>query len=201
MLILFEAITAHWIDEDWNLQEALLDFRHIEGHHDGENLANEVFEVLDEYEICEKLFCITADAAGNNGTMCRFLSKLLKDNKNLKWDPEYYRIACMNHVINLAVQAFLKSIKGLVVPGTDEEIEFSTESVDQEPDTEGFAMAMWKIRSFTKVRTSHHRCDLNIIEICFYIAFVRLLIDRQSQQAIFVQNVLERCVPFINLHH
>jgi hypothetical protein len=83
--------------------------------------------------------------------MYRFLSKLLKDNKNLKWDPEIHRIACMNHVINLAVQAFLKSIKGLVVTGSDEEIEFSMESVDKEPDTEGFAMAMWKIRSFTKV--------------------------------------------------
>ena len=57
----------------------------------------------------------------------------------------------MNHVINLAVQVFLKSIKGLVVPGADEEMELSVELEEEEPDTEGFAMAMWKIRSFTKV--------------------------------------------------
>lgn len=83
--------------------------------------------------------------------MCRFLSKLLKDNKNIKWDPERHRIACMNHIIILVVQAFLKSIKGLIVPGADEETEFSKELLDEEPSAEGFARAMWKIRSFIKV--------------------------------------------------
>ena len=62
-----------------------MDFLHIEGHHYGEILADsKVFEILEEYEICEKLFCITADNPGNNGTMCAALSTLL-GNIGIEW--------------------------------------------------------------------------------------------------------------------
>ena len=66
-----------------------MDFLHVEGHHYGEILTDKVFEILEEYEICEKLFCITADNAGNNGIMCTVLSILLK-NIGIEWDPKKY---------------------------------------------------------------------------------------------------------------
>jgi hypothetical protein len=94
---------------------------HVEGHHYGEVLADKVFEILEEYEICEKLFCITADNAGNNGTMCTALSILLK-NIGIEWDPKKYQISCMNHVINLAVQEFIKSVKVMIDDEDDDEI-------------------------------------------------------------------------------
>lgn len=115
------------------------------------HLAEHVFEVLEEYEICEKLFCITTDGAGNNGTLCKSLSKSLKDEKGIKWDPKQHHIACMNHVINLAVQSFLKSIKGIQEDQHDEELEYADQLNDEEPLPEGFAVAMWKIRSIIKV--------------------------------------------------
>ena len=97
----------------WNLHEALLDFVHVTGHHTGEHLARSLFHVLTEYDICEKLFCITTDSASNNGTMCTELSKTLKSKLGIKWHPKENHIRCMNHVINLAIQAFLKSIKSI----------------------------------------------------------------------------------------
>jgi hypothetical protein len=57
----------------------------------------------------------------------------------------------LNHVINLAVQDFLKSIKGL---GS---LESSSEHIRDEEDEdkiapEGFAGTLWKIRTIAKVR-------------------------------------------------
>ena len=123
----------------------------MEGQHLGSVLAEHVLEVLEEYEICDKLFCITTDGAGNNGTMCESLSRDLRDKWGIKWNYKQRHIACMNHVINLSVQAFLKSIKGITIDNDDDDIDFAEELVNEEPGPDGFARALWKIRSFTKV--------------------------------------------------
>jgi hypothetical protein len=119
-------------------------------------LAREVFNVLEEYEISEKLFCITTDNASNNTTLVRHLSILLKDAKGIKWDPRKHHISCFNHVINLAVQDFLKSIKAIP---TENDIDEDNEGLDLNDDdeelpSEGFMRAMFKIRTITKVHNS-----------------------------------------------
>src|SRR5947207_2040519 len=86
-----------------------MDFLHIDGHHFGDK----VYEIPEEYEICEKLFCITADNAGNNGIICAALNTLL-GNIRIEWDPKKHQISCMNHVINLMVQEFIKSVKVII---------------------------------------------------------------------------------------
>jgi len=129
-----------------------MDFLHIEGHHYGEILADKVFEILEEYEICEKLFCITADNAGNNGTMCTALSILLK-NIEIEWYPKKYQISCMNHVINLAIQEFIKSIKVMIDDKDDDEIERELQEGEDDIIAAGFAKAMYKIRTITKVQS------------------------------------------------
>jgi len=69
------AVTCHWIDSSWELQDALLEFKHVPGHHTGEALADEVYNILEKYELFEKLFCITMDNASNNEKMMRYLSR------------------------------------------------------------------------------------------------------------------------------
>jgi hypothetical protein len=142
------AITCHWIDESWKLHDALLDFKHVPGHHSGDVLGDEVFDILEEYSITEKLFCITTDNAGNNGTMMRRVSKRLLEEKQINWDPKVHHISCLNHVINLAVQDFLKEIKGLAQG--DVEDDSDDESMPAEIG-QGFSCTMWKIRTITKV--------------------------------------------------
>src|SRR5271154_6135458 len=114
------AITCHWIDDNWELHDALLDFKHVSGNHYGEIPGDEVFKILEVYGITDKLFCITTDNAGNNGTMMKRISQRLKDEKGLFWDPKKHHIACLNHVVNLAVQDFLKGIKGLAQQDEEE---------------------------------------------------------------------------------
>ena len=145
------AITGHWIDDDWKLHEALMEFKYVEGHHYGEILGEKVYDVLKDYDICQKLFCITGDGASNNGTMCEEIERLLSE-EGISWSAKKNRIHCMNHVINLAVQDFLKSIKAIKTnaDGSDyveEDLEFDGHG----PMLEGFALALYKIRTITKV--------------------------------------------------
>jgi hypothetical protein len=126
------AITCHWIDSNWDLQDALLEFKHVPGSHTGERLAAEMFAIIEQYGITEKLFCITTDNASNNGKMMRILSHILKDKKGIDWDPKTHHIACLNHVINLAVDDFMKSIKMFEGAMRDRDVEGDDEEESEE---------------------------------------------------------------------
>ena len=91
-------------------------------------LAEEVYRVLNDFGIAPKLFCITCDNASNNKKMMVELErKLVRDG--LSWKHEEHHIACLNHVINLAVEAFLKSIN---VVDTNEDKHDEDDQVDEE---------------------------------------------------------------------
>ena len=51
----FLALTASWINEDWEMRVALIDFIQLVGSHSGENMANEAFKTLNELEMVEKV--------------------------------------------------------------------------------------------------------------------------------------------------
>jgi len=109
--LLIVAITSHYIDENIELQEDLLDFTEVDRSHSGINLAEHIHEVLFKYDICEKLFCITTDNAVNNDTTCEELSDRLYESHSIDWNWEENHIGCLAHVLNLAVCTFLKNIK------------------------------------------------------------------------------------------
>jgi len=111
MRSLIVAITSHYIDENFVLQEDLLDFTEVDWSHSGINLSEHIHEVLFKYDICEKLFCITTDNASNNDTTCEELSDRLYESHSINWNWEENHIGCLAHVLNLSVQAFLKNIK------------------------------------------------------------------------------------------
>ena len=92
------------------MQTLLLAFEILEDHHTGCNLATIVFDVLDEYDLCDKLFCITSDNASNNSTMVEQLQNHL-EQRDIDWDPEVHHIPCLAHIINLVVQAFLEKLQ------------------------------------------------------------------------------------------
>jgi len=156
------AITAHWIDAEFILNEALLTFQQIKGSHTGIHLAEFVYEALDRYGLCNNLFCITSDNASNNDRMYVELATLLLERQGVEWDECAMHVRCMNHTINLAVQAFLKDLKVLRVrnsptdtaddnynsdPEDGEDID-DDEEVDNE---EMFTTTLSKLRFIAKV--------------------------------------------------
>ncbi len=54
---------------------------------------------------------MTMDNTTNNDTTCEELSELLYESHSIDWNWEENHIACLAHVLNLAVQEFLKNIK------------------------------------------------------------------------------------------
>ena len=79
MQILIIAIIGHWIDKNWNLHEALLAFKLLEDQYTGNKLAREIFNILDAYNIAEKLFCIIIDNTSNNNKAMKISQMQLND--------------------------------------------------------------------------------------------------------------------------
>jgi len=121
-----------------------------------------VFAVVEKFDICNKLFCITADNASNNDKMFESLASLLKANYAVDWDPIAMHVCCMNHIINLAVQAFLHKLKVIKAKPIESDSTFHkepNEDTDDVEDLDGdsdqasmlFTQTLLKLRSIAKV--------------------------------------------------
>jgi len=51
----FLEITAHWISEDWELKNLLLDFIKLEGPHSSDNIPEGFLKSLSEYNLLNKV--------------------------------------------------------------------------------------------------------------------------------------------------
>ncbi|CAG8851706.1 19813_t:CDS:2, partial [Gigaspora margarita] len=108
---LYISATVHYIDENWALKEIIIDFGLLSGKHNGVNLANGFFWILEDYNIVSKFLAITLDNATNNNVFVQELVIKLKKEMDVSWDPECLRFRYFNYILNLAVQAVLNHIK------------------------------------------------------------------------------------------
>lgn len=106
----FLAIKAYYITDRWQAKEKLLDFIPIRGSHTGASMATELIQVLSSTNTEQRLLAITADNAGNNGTLRATVERLLLQ-KDITWKAEENTIPCLAHVINLVVQEIIRHLK------------------------------------------------------------------------------------------
>jgi hypothetical protein len=57
----FMAITAYFIDNEWNYQELLLGFEPLHGPHSGKNLSDVLLQLLQERQLLDRIFTVTTD--------------------------------------------------------------------------------------------------------------------------------------------
>jgi hypothetical protein len=108
-------IIGHWLTEEFDYQEKVLEFAELHGAHSGENLATAVETTLIELGLEHKLITITGDNASNNETMASELFYSLsnrlqvlgkdstKDMAPLYQGLDSY-IRCLAHILNLIVK-------------------------------------------------------------------------------------------------
>ncbi|KAF5358783.1 hypothetical protein D9758_008530 [Tetrapyrgos nigripes] len=108
----YMAVTAHYmIQKDGHLvmKSRLVAFRHVEGSHDGLNMATYFFTVLKELGITNRIGMITLDNASNNNTMMRSLERVFHDI-DVEFSAEGNCICCFPHVVNIAVKTGLSRL-------------------------------------------------------------------------------------------
>jgi hypothetical protein len=104
------ALTAHYLDVDWNIQKRLIGFRKIPYPHTAENIFVSIMDIFEFYGIKEKVISITFDNASNNtATIPMFRSRLNPPN-----GFELFHQRCVCHIINLIVQDGTQELKNYV---------------------------------------------------------------------------------------
>ena len=100
------AVTAHFINEDWQYTETLLDFIHLESSkHTGKVMATKLYECLVDFGIERKIIALVSDNASSMYKLAEQLESLIPS-----FDSYENHIGCVNHILNLAVKNGLKAV-------------------------------------------------------------------------------------------
>ena len=100
-------IVSHFINENIQQETLLLALKKLQEAHIDENMTVIVLQTLNEYEIRDKLDYFVMNNAKNNDTMMKTISRTLQKQHDIDYDSTKHRLRCINHIINLTIQAYL----------------------------------------------------------------------------------------------
>ncbi|XP_031280216.1 zinc finger BED domain-containing protein RICESLEEPER 2-like [Pistacia vera] len=102
------SLTAHYVDENWELQSRILNFCHIPPLHSRALLSKIVYDFLKDWGIEKKVFSLTLDNASNNDKMEDILRSQLCVQNALLCGGSFFHVRCCAHILNPIVQERLK---------------------------------------------------------------------------------------------
>lgn len=103
----FLGICGQWVDENYELREALLGLPNVRHSHSGETMSRHLLETIRYFNVATNIGYFTSDNSTTNDTCMRALSTVLANEYGVGFDPVERRIRCGGHIINLCLQAFL----------------------------------------------------------------------------------------------
>ncbi|KAL5571469.1 hypothetical protein UlMin_021066 [Ulmus minor] len=121
----YMAITAHFIDESWVLQDRIMRFMYVPSPHDAENLGDALMECLLDWNIERKLLTLTLDNCSTNDVMVNVMLDKL-DKSLLLVNGKLLHMRCAAHILNLIVKDGLEKLFGSGVERIRESIAFWT---------------------------------------------------------------------------
>ena len=102
----FLGVTCFFLDKNFVIQEVVLTIEYVKYPHTAQNIADALFNILDQWKIRNKVFKITTDNGAN-------IKKAIKDmstiSPNIKWQ------SCAAHTLQLTIGKGLDPIKLLVL--------------------------------------------------------------------------------------
>jgi hypothetical protein len=142
--IVFMNITNYFINKNWKYREVLLIFQSLSDAHTSETMIKIVVNILKKYKLKNRLLAIIIDNASNNEKMRKKMKKILK-KIDIEWDHEKNHVFCIAHVIQLAVNKFLESMKISAVNDKMNEIfqKNRLNDIDKEIDLINILLKIW----------------------------------------------------------
>ena len=103
----FLGLTIHYIDQDWNFQQFLLDIIPFQIRHTGVNIVNTIVSVLNEFNLTNKTLALTTN---NESAMVVCENKLAKEFEQALNSFSFKHYHCSAHILNLAAKHGMKII-------------------------------------------------------------------------------------------
>ena len=103
-------ITAHFIDDQWQLKKLIIGFKYVMDHK-GQTISNVLLECLADWGI-ERLFCITVDNATANTSALKRFHEVFRSiaPDALVLDGNFLHMRCAAHIINLIAKEGLSDL-------------------------------------------------------------------------------------------
>lgn len=108
----FLSLTIHYVNSDWKLCNFLLDIIPFNISHSGINIASEIMQVLQEFNISNKVIALTTDNASVMLVCGKEIASAIED-KFSSMIFSYYR--CAAHVLNLGVKQGLNLVDNAII--------------------------------------------------------------------------------------
>ncbi|GJZ23904.1 zinc finger BED domain-containing protein RICESLEEPER 2-like protein [Tanacetum coccineum] len=102
----YMALTAHFIDNEWNLVKKVLNFRELDGHR-GIDIGKGVESCLSEWGF-DNILSISVDNASANDSAIDFMKLILEKNYNFKWIKKWNSTYAMLEVAHVYEDAFAR---------------------------------------------------------------------------------------------
>ncbi|CAH9092015.1 unnamed protein product [Cuscuta europaea] len=100
-------LTAHYIDDDWNMHKRVLAFREFNDRHTADNIYILIEHILIEYNLIDKVFDVGFDNASNNTAAIPRLRELCGASTLM---GRFFHQRCACHILNLCVQDGLAAL-------------------------------------------------------------------------------------------
>ena len=102
----YMCLTAHWIDDRWQLQRRVINFCLVDDHR-GETIGRKIEECLLEWGV-DRIFTITVDNASSNNGAINYIKDLSKTWEGTILQHEFIHMRCCAHIVNLIVKSGLE---------------------------------------------------------------------------------------------
>ncbi|XP_023752092.2 zinc finger BED domain-containing protein RICESLEEPER 3-like [Lactuca sativa] len=106
----FMVITAHFIDQNWNMQSRIMRFIYVPCPHTSDVLADVLYDSLCDWNLDRKLSTITVDNCTTNDLIINILLEKLPLSSLIQ-KGRLFHMRCCAHILNLIVQDGLDIIR------------------------------------------------------------------------------------------
>ena len=107
----FFEINCYYIDQNWQYQKKLLEFKLVFDFHIDQKLAEIVESVLIKHKLKTHLLAVTTNNADNNDMMQTELKNVLNWLHDIIWNKKVDIISCLTHIIQFIEKMLITSLK------------------------------------------------------------------------------------------